>query len=127
MGRCRLRQREVRPRVTGSCRDLVALLSQAIESEPPDRLEQAEPDTATTCVRGITLDEALIDQLGQHVQDVAIGLDDGLRLLEIETALENGEVVEGVLGRRGQELVAPRDGAVQRALSIRHVAGSRAG
>ena len=108
-----------------SCRVLASFLAQPLEGEAADRLEEAEPDTRSARIGDVAPHEALIDELDELIQHVAAPFDDGLGLLEIEAALEDGQVMQGALRRRWQQLMAPRDGAGERPLSIRHVPRAR--
>ena len=104
---------------------LPTVVPESLERERANCLEHLEPDARPGRV---AFDQALIDERRQFVQHVtAVGrrFDDLGRLLVFEAAVEHREVVQDALELGAEEVVAPRDRARQRPLSIGHVPRTR--
>ena len=77
-------------------------------------------------IGGLDPEEALVGERLEALQDVdpevAVRVDDGEGQLGGPAARERGEAAEEPSLRLGQQVVAPRDGAAERALALRQVA-----
>ena len=105
----------------------LAALGEMLGRVLADRLEQ--PEARLAGGRLLDPDQALVGEGHQAVGDVAAdlraGAADRLRRLEVEAPGEDRAPVEEPPGAVVEEVVAPGDGAAERLLARRQVAGAR--
>src|SRR5207244_4362646 len=122
-----LGQGGVRAEVTGGDRPLVAGFGKACPREAADRLEHREAGIGS---RLDPSDEAVVDQIGQTVDDVAadrlVGAAHRLGFVDPAATSKDREAGEQPSLRLLEEVIAPGDRRVERLLALGKVTGRAA-
>lgn len=127
---CSLREPETGHRMSAAHLGFGTVLGEAAEREVLDRPDHREPDPARARRRGhaggsrVASDQAVLGQRHRPFEAFVASVrqpDDRDRLVAVESAVEDGEGVEGGLLLGRQQVVTPGDRTLERPLSGRCV------